>query len=160
MSKILVITSLPDPHIEIVKKHLPQGVSIQVFDPRELALSGEITISQKGFLKKLGEEIPLSIWYRKPKFLQIEDLEGMSIPKDYFSSILSLHEEGYSLIFAAYPDCLWVSNPYAIKKASNKLTQLLTCLLYTSDAADDLLCVDLGGRRIIKKKTHTDILIC
>src|SRR5450756_3220827 len=29
------------------------------------------------------------------------------------------------------------------------------CLLYTSDAADDLLCVDLGGRRIIKKKTNT-----
>ena len=30
---------------------------------------------------------------------------------------------------------------------------LNACLLYTSDAADDLLCVDLGGRRIIKKKT-------
>src|SRR5680860_664309 len=30
--------------------------------------------------------------------------------------------------------------------------QLPACLLYTSDAADDLLCVDLGGRRIIKKK--------
>ena len=29
----------------------------------------------------------------------------------------------------------------------------LSCLLYTSDAADDLLCVDLGGRRIIQKKT-------
>src|SRR5680860_646516 len=28
---------------------------------------------------------------------------------------------------------------------------VMTCLLYTSDAADDLLCVDLGGRRIIKK---------
>ena len=28
------------------------------------------------------------------------------------------------------------------------------CLLYTSDAADDLPCVDLGGRRIIKKKQH------
>eukprot|EP00826_Nyctotherus_ovalis_P033251 TRINITY_DN2684_c0_g1_i3.p1 TRINITY_DN2684_c0_g1~~TRINITY_DN2684_c0_g1_i3.p1 ORF type:complete len:154 (+),score=17.93 TRINITY_DN2684_c0_g1_i3:461-922(+) len=27
-----------------------------------------------------------------------------------------------------------------------------TCLLYTSDAADDMQCVDLGGRRIIKKK--------
>src|SRR5665809_40548 len=25
-------------------------------------------------------------------------------------------------------------------------------IIYTSDAADDLLCVDLGGRRIIKKK--------
>src|SRR5450756_3044162 len=30
-------------------------------------------------------------------------------------------------------------------------TVLNICLLYTSDAADDLLCVDLGGRRIIKK---------
>ena len=29
---------------------------------------------------------------------------------------------------------------------------LLSCLLYTSDAADDMQCVDLGGRRIIKKK--------
>src|SRR5665811_2599914 len=27
-----------------------------------------------------------------------------------------------------------------------------TCLLYTSDAADDLTRVDLGGRRIIKKQ--------
>ena len=26
------------------------------------------------------------------------------------------------------------------------------CLLYTSDAADDLLCGELGGRRIIQKK--------
>src|SRR5450756_2847433 len=31
-------------------------------------------------------------------------------------------------------------------------TLVVTCLLYTSDAADDLLCVDLGGRRIIKNK--------
>ena len=28
----------------------------------------------------------------------------------------------------------------------------LDCLLYTSDAADELDGVDLGGRRIIKKK--------
>ena len=33
-------------------------------------------------------------------------------------------------------------------------TEIWLCLLYTSDAADDLLCVDLGGRRIIKKKTR------
>ena len=33
------------------------------------------------------------------------------------------------------------------------------CLLYTSDAADDLLCVDLGGRRIIKKKIIDDTQI-
>ena len=32
------------------------------------------------------------------------------------------------------------------------LSGINSCLLYTSDAADDGLCVDLGGRRIIKKK--------
>ena len=34
------------------------------------------------------------------------------------------------------------------------------CLLYTSDAADDLICVDLGGRRIIKKKNEQQIQNC
>src|SRR5450756_3255037 len=39
------------------------------------------------------------------------------------------------------------------KKAQEEWgADLIACLLYTSDAADDLLCVDLGGRRIIKKK--------
>ena len=33
-----------------------------------------------------------------------------------------------------------------------KLAQLELCLLYTSDAADERSSVDLGGRRIIKKK--------
>src|SRR5665213_2933890 len=32
--------------------------------------------------------------------------------------------------------------------AVNKIDLYECCLLYTSDAADDLLCVDLGGRRI------------
>ena len=30
----------------------------------------------------------------------------------------------------------------------------IICLLYTSDAADERSSVDLGGRRIIKKKNH------
>ena len=44
------------------------------------------------------------------------------------------------------------------RDAATRLGELIDlavrCLLYTSDAADDLLCVDLGGRRIIKKKTQ------
>ena len=31
-----------------------------------------------------------------------------------------------------------------------------SCLLYTSDAADERSSVDLGGRRIIKKKINVD----
>src|SRR5450756_3092516 len=33
---------------------------------------------------------------------------------------------------------------------AGQIVPYVICLLYTSDAADDLLCVDLGGRRIIK----------
>ena len=44
-----------------------------------------------------------------------------------------------------------VRNP--VKVAGTAVERDKFCLLYTSDAADDLLCVDLGGRRIIKKKT-------
>src|SRR5450756_3237210 len=40
----------------------------------------------------------------------------------------------------------------AVHPEWKRTKRLLACLLYTSDAADDLLCVDLGGRRIIKKK--------
>ena len=34
------------------------------------------------------------------------------------------------------------------------------CLLYTSDAADDMQCVDLGGRRIIKKVGRGPLWTC
>ena len=35
----------------------------------------------------------------------------------------------------------------------------ILCLLYTSDAADERSSVDLGGRRIIKKKTQLTMSI-
>ena len=36
---------------------------------------------------------------------------------------------------------------------------VIACLLYTSDAADDLTRVDLGGRRIIKKNDVVVMLL-
>ena len=40
--------------------------------------------------------------------------------------------------------------------ASIDARMINTCLLYTSDAADERSSVDLGGRRIIKKKKIQD----
>ena len=39
-------------------------------------------------------------------------------------------------------------------KIADNLERGIDCLLYTSDAADERSSVDLGGRRIIKKKTR------
>ena len=41
-------------------------------------------------------------------------------------------------------------------KAGGDAEQRSDCLLYTSDAADERSSVDLGGRRIIKKKKSRD----
>ena len=38
-------------------------------------------------------------------------------------------------------------------------SKALNCLLYTSDAADERSSVDLGGRRIIKKKKILEYII-
>ena len=37
--------------------------------------------------------------------------------------------------------------------------KIRTCLLYTSDAADERSSVDLGGRRIIKKKKKLQVCV-
>ena len=42
------------------------------------------------------------------------------------------------------------------QKTAKNAERWATCLLYTSDAADERSSVDLGGRRIIKKKTQRD----
>ena len=39
----------------------------------------------------------------------------------------------------------------------NSIIEFYSCLLYTSDAADEEDSVDLGGRRIIKKKKKNEI---
>src|SRR5450756_478088 len=56
---------------------------------------------------------------------------------------LAAHEERQQVRFLDYDDC----RPALTPGPGDGL--FLPCLLYTSDAADDLLCVDLGGRRII-----------
>ena len=43
-------------------------------------------------------------------------------------------------------------------KINGRIGVIYSCLLYTSDAADERSSVDLGGRRIIKKKKHTQLV--
>ena len=45
-------------------------------------------------------------------------------------------------------------NPRDGGEATGQKRPLRACLLYTSDAADERSSVDLGGRRIIKKKNE------
>ena len=68
------------------------------------------------------------------------------------ASIYTFHDHLYPLAnndaatWYAGSESLWVDDD------PNNGGHAWLCLLYTSDAADDMQCVDLGGRRIIKKR--------
>ena len=57
----------------------------------------------------------------------------------------------------AYKKSAWKAGSFAFGMNRNETYKneyvYSGCLLYTSDAADERSSVDLGGRRIIKKKT-------
>src|SRR5665811_1702437 len=58
---------------------------------------------------------------------------------------------GVVVVFENEPFELPINRPFGSLSELTTHEQALLCLLYTSDAADDLTRVDLGGRRIIKK---------
>ena len=49
-------------------------------------------------------------------------------------------------------EVITTGNPRTVFPKTGRATSIPSCLLSTSDAADELLCVDLGGRSIMKKK--------
>ena len=56
------------------------------------------------------------------------------------------------MVLQHFDATLWHQTGIKLEISCPSNPKSYACLLYTSDAADDLLCVDLGGRRIIKKK--------
>src|SRR5450756_2775546 len=74
------------------------------------------------------------------------------------ASLTTLSAKRWRSFGAGSPSRLSAARRRDVRGVFSSWTRLATCLLYTSDAADDLLCVDLGGRRIIKKKKKQNIL--
>ena len=93
------------------------------------------------------------------------DLPAGSVSDDTEQNLYlidAFREKGVSTEATVYALLKWIEESRAVEKRfigpsslkSLRAIQNGGCLLYTSDAADDLLCVVLGGRRIIKKKTR------
>ena len=62
-----------------------------------------------------------------------------------------MKKEHLALITGCASNVKWDAGTYLFKEGQDA-DQFYICLLYTSDAADERSSVDLGGRRIIKKK--------
>ena len=72
----------------------------------------------------------------KPLFVTDKDLINLKMVQDIIKDLKKTHN--HLQVFSNF--------------SGNPVGENVDCLLYTSDAADDDHCVDLGGRRIIKKK--------
>ena len=67
--------------------------------------------------------------------------------------IIGIEFDGYFLPYEDDGTSTAHYRSFMIYCINNHFHQIIICLLYTSDAADDLLCVDLGDPRILKKNT-------
>ena len=99
-------------------------IEIEVSDMEVLNPSAELPIPVQGSGFDLSEEVRIRYRY-------------LDLRRDRMQEIMTMR----SKLVQAIREVLF----------SHDFREIETCLLYTSDAADDLLCVDLCGRRIVKK---------
>ena len=116
---------------------------------------------------KVGKEGVITVEDGKSLQNELEVVEGMQFDRGYLSPYfinnpdkqITILDNPFVLLFdkkiSNIRDLLPVLEQVA--KAGRPLLIVAEdvegCLLYTSDAADERSSVDLGGRRIIKKKT-------
>src|SRR5450756_3222077 len=84
---------------------------------------------------------------RVPALVSEAESLGLATIQGPMNTAILEHQKGYAIIAALADETLLL---VLLRQSADLGGLLFDCLLYTSDAADDLLCVDLGGRRIIK----------
>src|SRR5450756_3111431 len=127
-------------------KDVPVGIlNLDKASPGQVSLSDQVistlsSIQAEDSTKKVMIVKPVQNEATIKELIQRQDLSGaIIIPENFSNGLTKEHKQQTITIITDQ------SNP--------QISSILsTCLLYTSDAADDLLCVDLGGRRIIQKK--------
>src|SRR5450756_2251078 len=111
-----------------------------------LLFGGAIQLAGAVKARKAGRHA-MSDW------MAIEKERGISVT----TSVMKFHYDTFEINLLDTPGHQDFSeDTYRVLTAVDSALMVIDaangCLLYTSDAADDLLCVDLGGRRIIQKK--------
>ena len=141
-----------DCETEIFPVCLEEGIGVVPFSPIASGfLSGKVTAQEqfgfddvRKFVPQLSKE---NIEANQPI---LDLLHRFAVEKKATNAQISL-----AWMLHKYPNVV----PIPGSKNQERILENLgawNCLLYTSDAADDLLCVDLGGRRIIKKKKTSE----
>lgn len=121
---IIVLSVVEDAHIAFVQKHLAEEMI--VIDPAAMVKGVELSYGFSGKTStlqygdtKIGKV--RSVWRRKPLVIERVQLKVPASHLEYaYTSIKSHHVD----IFSLFEDAFWVSDNFAIKRASSKPYQL------------------------------------
>jgi glutathione synthase/RimK-type ligase-like ATP-grasp enzyme len=123
---VLILTHRGDAHLPFVVPHLEADVV--VIDPAAIAdgealgfwfSPSENRITHRGTVLR----DVCGVWYRKPVPPAPEDLLGI-VDRDFAAYSSSAIVQHFQLLWRQFPDALWVSLPWRIRRASDKLAQL------------------------------------
>mgnify|MGYP003379262846 CR=1 FL=1 len=84
--------------------------------------------------------------------ISVNEIEKLITPNT--KAIMPVHLFGQSAEMDVIMNIASKYNLFVVEDCAQSIGANYNCLLYTSDAADERSSVDLGGRRIIKKKTQ------
>jgi len=122
---IVTISHEDDPHIDLAERHLDKPMI--VIDPTTVTESGDNELSYEFIngqdrLVYKGEDVSdaISVWFRKPKSFEKDDLPLVEKYKEYSMSALQKHAKQ---LHAQLPEAFWVSDYHAIQRANNKTLQ-------------------------------------
>lgn len=124
MSKLLIITSRPDTHVDIVLKLLP-NIEYSVIDPASYpnmdmsyAYSGSSTLNKINGVTLNDVKV---VWFRKP-FIGSEI--GSNYPEIYRESVRDNYKAWIEYYYSLFADAYWISPRWSIANANSKLLQM------------------------------------
>lgn len=122
---ILIFSDEEDAHISLVLPHLDER-TVATIGPRLIYRGrGWSYLPKKDSVDMLWEDTNLnavqSVWYRKPSLPRKEDLPVSGPYVDYTYDALRKH---FTWLLDQFTSAFWISDYYALLRASNKMTQL------------------------------------
>ncbi|HSX05696.1 MAG TPA: hypothetical protein VLF69_04465 [Candidatus Saccharimonadales bacterium] len=116
---IICISDVEDAHIPYVQRHLDSAMLV-VFGRATAEKRGLSYEFARGRAQLLYEGRPItsvkSVWYRKPKIYP----EQIQVPPEYKKYALSAMRIHADAMLSLFPDAFWLSDYYAILRASSK----------------------------------------
>ncbi|MEK7153002.1 MAG: hypothetical protein AAB834_03580 [Patescibacteria group bacterium] len=121
--RIVIVAAHDDAHLDFVRPYIDS----EIVTVEPYALSNDKALSYlyrgkesvvaygSGLLNKVS-----AVWYRKPEM----DLRGIENPHEYRLYMRSAQATHVEALYSQFSHALWVSDYYAINRASNKPLQL------------------------------------